>query len=226
VSTTPATYIERIISPFANEARIRLMQALYPAARSSAELSHRTRLKGGNLQYHLKELIYAHYAEPAEGRYRLTYLGAQFLVTLTSIARAYVKERDDEGMIILGGWPDELEPLPYCVSDGPCDPKLAEALRLKLTQVRGSSRRVGPRQKYLVRGEYTLTGTEVASLRLAGQGRSSGRHAPLAPGTGEFELTAQVHEVIPGKEAVLDILMADSAGADLGVRLRIDLGKQ
>ncbi len=104
ITTVPPSHLARMLGPFSHEARIQLLQLLWPEARASAELSEATGLKGGNLHYHLKELIYADYVEQKEGRYQLTRLGAQLLITVGCIALQNVQDRGEEGLEILGGW--------------------------------------------------------------------------------------------------------------------------
>ncbi|HJN14555.1 MAG TPA: winged helix-turn-helix domain-containing protein [Armatimonadota bacterium] len=104
VMTVPAGHIERMLSPLAHEARIGILQQLYPRAATSGELTELTGLKGGNLHYHLKELMYGGYVEQEKGKYGLTNLGAQMLITMASIAEQNVKDRGDDGLQIAGGW--------------------------------------------------------------------------------------------------------------------------
>jgi DNA-binding transcriptional ArsR family regulator len=104
---TPASHVERILSPLAHEARIRLLQILYSGPKSSSELSELTGLKGGNLHYHLKELMYADYVRESERQYRLTRLGTQLLITMTCIASLNVKDKGEDGLEISGGWEHE-----------------------------------------------------------------------------------------------------------------------
>ncbi len=118
-----------------------------------------------------------------------------------------------------------LQPLRYAISEGQCDAKLANALQVKLTDVLGSSPTVAAGQSYFARGEYMLTGQDVACLRLAGLGRTTGRPASVSSGSGRFEVTAEILEVVPGRDRVLDLLMADKDGVELGVRVRIELAK-
>ena len=106
VMEAPASHVERLLAPLAHGARIGILQLLYGGPRTSGELTELTGLKGGNLHYHLKELAYAHYVEQKEGRYGLTGLGSQMLITVACIASVYVKDRGDEGLEILGGWSD------------------------------------------------------------------------------------------------------------------------
>jgi len=42
--------------------------------------------------------------EQPEGRYRITNLGAQMLVTVTSLARLRIKDRGEEGLEIDESW--------------------------------------------------------------------------------------------------------------------------
>jgi hypothetical protein len=101
---TPASHVERILSPLAHEARIRLLQILYSGPKSSSELTELAGLKGGNLHYHLKELIYADYVREKDRRYGLTRLGTQLLITMTCIASLNVKDKGEDGLEISGGW--------------------------------------------------------------------------------------------------------------------------
>jgi DNA-binding transcriptional ArsR family regulator len=98
--SAPAANVERMLSPLAHEARVRLMQALYPGPKSSAELAEATGLRGGNLYYHLKELVHAAYVTEGEGKYDLTPLGGQLLVTFSVIAHKLVEDRGPEGLVI------------------------------------------------------------------------------------------------------------------------------
>jgi DNA-binding transcriptional ArsR family regulator len=104
VSQVPAAHVERMLSPLAHEGRVNLLEILYAGPRTSGELSALTGLKGGNLHYHLRELAHAHYVEQREGRHRITNLGAQMLITVTSIAALRVKDRGEEGLEIDGAW--------------------------------------------------------------------------------------------------------------------------
>jgi DNA-binding transcriptional ArsR family regulator len=102
VTNTPAANVERLLSPLAHEARIRILQAIFPAPRSSGELSDLTGLRGGNLYYHLRELIHAEYVTEREGAYDLTGLGLQMLITVTTVASKVVEDRGEEGLLVSG----------------------------------------------------------------------------------------------------------------------------
>jgi predicted transcriptional regulator len=104
---TPAAHIERLLAPLAHEGRLGLMQVLYGGRRTSGQLTEATGLRGGNLHYHLKELLHAHYVEQQDGGYGLTGLGTQMLLTVAAIASLYVKDRGDEGLEVLGGWSND-----------------------------------------------------------------------------------------------------------------------
>ena len=97
---TPAASIERLLAPIAHEARARLMQALHAGPKSSGELSAATGLKGGNLYYHLRELLHAAYVKEVEGGYDLTPLGAQLLILFAAIADSVVKDRGEAGLLV------------------------------------------------------------------------------------------------------------------------------
>lgn len=92
---------ERMLAPLAHEARLRLMQALLSDSRTPSQLSAQSGMKGGNLYYHLKELIHAGYIEERDGNYALTGLGRQLFVTLTCIASVVVKDRGVEGLAVI-----------------------------------------------------------------------------------------------------------------------------
>ena len=104
VTKTPAANDERLLSPLAHEARIRLMQTMQDGVKTSGELAEATGLKGGNLYYHLKELIHAAYVSEKEGGYDLTGLGCQMLLTVTAIAANVVKDRGEEGLVVGGSF--------------------------------------------------------------------------------------------------------------------------
>jgi predicted transcriptional regulator len=103
-----------MLSPLAHEARIRLMQTMYDGPKSSGELSEATALKGGNLYYHLKELLHAAYVREMNGGYDLTPLGCQMLLTVAAIADKVVEDRGAEGLLVAdrsqsGPYPPEAE---------------------------------------------------------------------------------------------------------------------
>jgi DNA-binding transcriptional ArsR family regulator len=97
---TPAASVERMLSPLAHEARIRIMQTLHDGPKASGELAEATGLRGGNLYYHLKELVHAAYVAERKGSYDLTGLGCQMLLTVTAIAANVVKDRGEEGLVV------------------------------------------------------------------------------------------------------------------------------
>ena len=95
-----AASIERLLAPLAHESRVRLMQAMYDGPKSSSELSQATGLTGGNLYYHLKELIHAAYVADKDGAYDMTDLGFQLLLTLAGVAHHVVADRGEEGLLV------------------------------------------------------------------------------------------------------------------------------
>ncbi len=99
--------IERILSPLAHEARVRLMLAMHDGAKTSGQLSEASGLKGGNLYYHLKELIYARYVREADGAYDLTRLGYQMLLTVSIVAKQLVSDQGEEGLVVKSPWKGE-----------------------------------------------------------------------------------------------------------------------
>ena len=99
-----AAKVERLLSPLAHEARVRLLQALYDGPRVSSELTAVTGLRGGNLYHHLKELIHAGHVSERDSGYALTNVGRQLLVTVTCIAGLIIEDRDDEGLVAGSSW--------------------------------------------------------------------------------------------------------------------------
>lgn len=89
-------------------------------------------------------------------------------------------------------------PLRYSVADDDsCDPKYREALHMTITEVLGTSAVVAPGEKYIIRGEYEASGPDVVSIGVVVSGRSVGHHEDLPPGSGSFELWAQVLDLRP-----------------------------
>jgi len=106
VVTTPASSVECLLTPLAHEGRIRIMQALYGGTLTPTELTAKTGFRGGGLYHHLKELRYAAYVADDNGRYRLTHLGRQMLITVALIAGRVIKDRGEEGLAA-GTWQEE-----------------------------------------------------------------------------------------------------------------------
>jgi len=90
-----AASVERLLSPLAHEARIRIMQAMYDGPKSPDELAQATGLKGGGLFEHLKDLLDATYVTKKGAAYDLTPLGCQLLVTIAVFADLVVRERKE-----------------------------------------------------------------------------------------------------------------------------------
>ncbi|MBM3498773.1 MAG: winged helix-turn-helix transcriptional regulator [Armatimonadetes bacterium] len=103
VLETPAAHVELILSSLAHEGRIRLLQTLFTGPRTSRQLTEATSLRGGNLHYHLKELMHAHYVEQRDGLYRLTERGAQMLITVACLAHICVEDQGKRGLVV-SGW--------------------------------------------------------------------------------------------------------------------------
>jgi hypothetical protein len=99
VAPSPAA-VERMLSPLAHEGRVHLMQAMQAGPRSAGELSGMTGLRGGNLYYHLKELLHASYVKEVAGGYDLTPLGAQLLLTVAAIASKVIEDRGEQGLLV------------------------------------------------------------------------------------------------------------------------------
>jgi DNA-binding HxlR family transcriptional regulator len=90
-----ATSVERLLSPLAHEARVRIMQAMYDGPKSPDDLSEATGLRSGSLFEHLKELLDATYVSKQGGAYDLTPLGCQMLVMVAVCADVVVREREE-----------------------------------------------------------------------------------------------------------------------------------
>jgi DNA-binding transcriptional ArsR family regulator len=95
-----ATWTERLLSPLSHEARIRIMQALWRGNLSSTALGEATSMSGGNLYYHLKELIHAKYVADVPDGYALTGLGRQLLLTLVLVASHVVRDWIGGGQVV------------------------------------------------------------------------------------------------------------------------------
>lgn len=69
-----------------NEARLRLLQLLWPGEKSAAELAEMSDLSTGSLYHHMRELYAARWVEiPQRNRYRLTTAGRKALVTVLAV---------------------------------------------------------------------------------------------------------------------------------------------
>jgi len=102
-ASDPAAAVERLVAPFAREARVRLMQELYAGARSSEDLAKATGIAGGALHSHLQELADASLVEQTPGgAYSLTTLGCHLLLVMTSLAGVTVADRGTEGLVFGG----------------------------------------------------------------------------------------------------------------------------
>jgi len=92
--------VAKLLSPFSNEQRIRILQLLMESPRTSSELSEATGLEGGQLYFHLKELALVGFVEqPERGKYGLTEKGCMAIRTVSSMA--YTLEK--------GMMPEEIE---------------------------------------------------------------------------------------------------------------------
>ena len=117
-----------------------------------------------------------------------------------------------------------LSPLPYTAFEIDIHSSHARDLHIEVTEVLGTSAKMAPGEVYAVRGRYTQEGERVAWLRLSAVGVSRGLQARIGSGSGTFESTSEIDEVVAGRENVLDLTMADEKGSDLGVRMRMILG--
>lgn len=100
LSSEAALWTERLLTPLAHAARIRIMQALWPGKLGSGELSDATDMSGGNLYYHLKELIHAQCVANADNGYELTELGRQLLLTLVLVAAHVMRDHGSQGKVV------------------------------------------------------------------------------------------------------------------------------
>jgi DNA-binding transcriptional ArsR family regulator len=96
--------VERLLSPLAHEGRVKIMQAMYLDALTPSELTDATGFQGGSLYHHLKELRYAEYVAHEDGRYRLTPLGRQLLLTVTCIASQAIQDQGEQGLAVASNW--------------------------------------------------------------------------------------------------------------------------
>ena len=98
VTTTPPEHVERMLSVMGHASRVRIMQALYHEGLASGDLAERVGLRGGSLYHHLRELLHAAYVDERKGRYSLTTLGRQMLVSMTVLAHRTVVDEGDRGL--------------------------------------------------------------------------------------------------------------------------------
>jgi DNA-binding transcriptional ArsR family regulator len=96
--------VERLLSPLAHQGRIDIMKAMYLRPMTPAELTEATGFQGGGLYHHLKELRYAEYVAQEDGRYRLTPLGRQLLLTVACIASRAIQDRGEGGLAVAADW--------------------------------------------------------------------------------------------------------------------------
>jgi hypothetical protein len=116
-----------------------------------------------------------------------------------------------------------MKPLKHSLNEDLCDPKLRQALRINVTEVSGDTETVQEGMAYAVRGTYESEDPSIVRLCLSGHGQFTGRPAAISLGAGDFEVTAEPVEVEAGKHAILDLLMFNEAGEQIGTRLRIQL---
>jgi len=81
---------------------------------------------------------------------------------------------------------------PFC-SDTECatHPDLT-ALRFQIKEVYGTSSRAAIGERYVVRGEYELPGTDLYSISVAVFTKAFGAGAYLQPGTARFEVSTEI----------------------------------
>jgi len=116
-----------------------------------------------------------------------------------------------------------LKPLRYRLEPGFCDPDNALALQLEIVEVLGTHDHAVTGARFLVEGTYELSDGIISKLKLAAIGTSLGNECPIKLGTGPFVISAEVKRDVPEKDRVLDLLMEDQNGLELGVRLRLVL---
>ena len=105
-----AAAVERLLAPLAHEGRVRIMQVLFRNPLSASELSEATGFRGGGLYHHLRELAHADYVASQGGRYRLTDLGRELLVTVLSMTNEVIEDRGERGLGVGARWQEHGEP--------------------------------------------------------------------------------------------------------------------
>ena len=107
----------------------------------------------------------------------------------------------------------ELRPLRYSVSEGNCPPEYAEALKVRVTAVFGSSSKVAAGESYLVCGDYTLSEPVVDAMVIAATNATTeGYHEFIASGSGEFALYGHVKDLLPAPNRFLTIRIFPDGG--------------
>lgn len=100
----PAARVERLLAPLAHESRIEIMRALLDGPLSASHLSKATGFQAGGLYHHLRELEYASYVTSKDGRYHLTNLGCQLLVTFLCMANEVIEDLGEQGLGVGSHW--------------------------------------------------------------------------------------------------------------------------
>ena len=116
-----------------------------------------------------------------------------------------------------------LSSLRYTISEDLCPAEYREDLQVTIREALGQALTVAPGKRYVVRGDYVSDTRSIGRLCLSSHGRSQGKPAEIRQGRGQFEVTADVLNVTPGKEDILDLILFDQQGKELGVRMRLNL---
>ena len=109
VQEMSSSAVERLLAPLAHEGRVRIMQALFGGPLSASGLSKATAFQGGGLYHHLRELEHADYIASESGKYRLTNLGCELLVTVLSMANEVIEDRGERGLGVGAHWQERPE---------------------------------------------------------------------------------------------------------------------
>jgi len=104
VQNMSAAAVERLLGPLAHEGRVRIMQALFQRTLTASALAKATGFAGGGLYHHLRELQLADYVVSEGGKYRLTRLGCELLITVLSMANEVIEDRGQRGLGVGTHW--------------------------------------------------------------------------------------------------------------------------
>jgi hypothetical protein len=98
---------------------------------------------------------------------------------------------------------------PFCSADEcKTHPDLA-AMQFNVKEVLGTSARVAEGERYVVRGEYTLPGTDPFGITPAVFERACGATAHLLPGKGRFETCTEILKLTENPPNGLGVVVAN-----------------
>ena len=111
---------------------------------------------------------------------------------------------------------DSCRLLQHSVSQGACRSDFRERLELTVAEFSGTSPEVNAGEKYIVKGNYRLTGDDPVSLGAIVSGTSRGHYVDLAPGSGEFAVWIEVLETRGGPGRNIGLMVGTTEDRECG----------